>query len=565
MLSIRKIGVFGRAYRHFKRYRHIVFVLFKYGFGDLVDRLKIEHYIEVGLHLISRKPVDDVKKMTRVKRIRLIFEELGPTFVKLGQILSTRSDLISEEYCKELLELQDHVAPVSFEAVKKVIESEFRKPINELFIDFNETPIAAGSIGQVHVAQLKNLEKVAVKIQRPNIRQMIETDLEIMLHLASLLEKHIEEFEIHRPTRVVEEFADIIAQELDYTIEAAYIERFSRQFLNDRTIYVPKVYREETSEKVLTTEFIDGIKVSEIERLTEHGYDLEKIVKNCASLILKQVFIHGFFHGDPHQGNIFILPNNVICFLDFGITGRVNREERENFTDMTIQILRGDSKKAMECILKHTTCDCEPDKTKYEKELAILIDQHLYRSLKDLDMAKILRQLIILNTKHRLCFKPDLFLMMKALATAEILGRKLYPEFNLTEHAKPFIKQVQLSRLSPKRLADDFLNSGAEFIRFFRELPNELQDILNQARDGELRIEFEHEGLEPMMFSLDKITNRIVFAIVLAALIIGSSLIVLSGVPPKWYNIPIIGLSGFVIAGIMGFWLLWSILHHGKM
>ncbi len=565
MFSIKNLGFFGRAYRQFNRYRHIIFILFKYGFGDVVNMLKLNRYLEAGKHLISQKPAIGIKKLTRAKRIRLVFEELGPTFIKLGQLLSTRSDLISGEYHTELLKLQDEVPPASYEVVRKIIKSEFGQFPEEIFKRFEEKPIAGASIGQVHRAQLKSGEMVAVKIQRPDIRKLVKTDLEIILHVASILERNVKEFEIHKPTQIVAEFANSLSKEIDYLIEAAHIERFSRQFQGDRSIHVPKVYRKLTCEHIITMEYIDGIKISNLEQLQKKAYNLKTIVKHSADLILKQIFIHGFFHGDPHHANIYIMPGNVVCFLDFGMMGRVNREERENFTNMTTQILSGDVKRAVRSLLKHTDYAKEPNKTKLEKDLSVLIDQHLYRPLRELNIARMLRHLLNITYKHELCFKADLFLMIKALSTAEILGKELDPEFDLTEHIKPFVRQVQLDRYNPKRIAEDIVDSGSEFIKFFTGLPGDLQEILNQAREGKLKIEFEHQGLDPMLTSHDQISNRIVFAIVLAALIIGSSLIVLSGVPPKWYEIPIIGLGGFVFAGIMGFWLLISIIRHGKM
>ncbi|MCP4749971.1 MAG: AarF/ABC1/UbiB kinase family protein, partial [Proteobacteria bacterium] len=394
MLRIRRIGLLGRAYRQFNRYRQILYVLFKYGFGDVIDMLKIDYYLEVGIHLISRKPSESVEKLTRAKRVRMVLEELGPTFIKLGQLLSSRSDLIPAEYHRELLKLQDQVPPTPYDQVREIIKSELGDYPEVLFHRFDETPLAGASIGSVHRAQLKSKEEVAIKIQRPGIRRQIETDLEIMFHLASLLERNIKEFKVHRPTLIVEEFAETLAKEIDYTMEASHIERFTRQLRNDKTVYVPKVYRHMSTEHVLTMEYIDGIKVSEIDTLREGGYDLGTIVERSASLIMKQLFVFGFFHADPHAGNIFVLPDNVICFLDFGMMGRVNREERENFTDMTLQVIRGEVKKVAVSMLKHTNYEKEPDRNQLERDLSALIDQHLYRPLKELDVAKLLHQLL---------------------------------------------------------------------------------------------------------------------------------------------------------------------------
>ncbi|MBW2615932.1 MAG: AarF/ABC1/UbiB kinase family protein [Deltaproteobacteria bacterium] len=565
MLSIRKIGVIGRTYRHLNRYRQILRVLFKYGFGDLVDILKIEQYLEIGLQMISRKRREKIEKLTRAERVRLSLEELGPTFIKLGQILSTRPDLIPLEYIKELSKLQDQVPPFPYEDVRETLKSETGKFPEELFERFDETPLAAASIGQVHRATLKDGEEVAVKIQRPGIRKTIEVDLEIMLHLAGLMERHLEELEAHRPSRIVDEFARSLEKEINYSAEASHIERFARQFMDDETVYIPKVFRQMSTKRILTMEYVDGIKASEVDRLRKEGYDLPEITRRGADLIMKQIFDHGFFHADPHPGNILVLPNNVIGLVDFGMVGRISRQEREAFTDLVTQVVRGDEKKVVDAVLNLTYYEKDPDRSEFERDLAEFIDQHLYCSLKELEIGKLLQQLLEILTKYRLRLKPDLFLMMKALSTVEGLGLMLDPDFELIKRAEPFIRQIQLRRFNPKTIAGDMIDTGAELFTLLKEIPREVRTILKQAREGKVKIEFEHKGLEPMLFTHDRTSNRIAFAIVLAALIIGSSLIILSDIPPKWNDIPIIGLAGFIFAGVMGFWLLVSILRRGRM
>lgn len=564
MLSIRKIGVIGRTYRHLNRYRQILRVLFKYGFGDIVDTLKIEQYLEIGLSMVSRKRREKIDRLTRAERIRIALQELGPTFVKLGQILSTRPDLVPFEYVRELSKLQDQVPSFPYEEVREIIKSETGSFPEEIFPYFEEEPLAAASIGQVHRAKLGD-DEVVVKVQRPGIRKIIEVDLEIMLHLAGLMERHLAELEIHRPTRIVEEFARTLEKEINYIVEASHIERFARQFMDDNTIYVPKVFREMTTAGILTMEYIEGIKASRVELLQEQGYDLPEITKRGAQLIMKQVFIHGFFHADPHPGNVFILPNNVICYLDFGMMGRISGQEQDDFADIVIAVVRRNERKAVDAILKITNYDKEPDRGELERDLGELIDQHLYIPLKDLEVGRLLQQLLEKLTKHRLTLKPDLFLMMKAFVAVEGLGRMLDEDFQIIEHAEPFIRHIRARRLNPKNVAGDLIDSGTEMIQLLKEIPRELRAILKQAREGKIKIEFEHHGLEPMLFTHDRTSNRIAFAIVLAALIIGSSLITLSGIPPKWHDIPIIGLAGFVVAGFMGFWLLISIVRRGRM
>lgn len=564
-MVIRKIGVIGRTYRHLNRYRQILTILFKYGFGDLVDTLKIEQYLEIGLQMISRKRREQVEKLTRAERIRMALEELGPTFVKLGQILSTRPDLIPVELIQELSKLQDHVPPFPYTEVKHIIESELGAPLGDIFQHFEQTPLAAASIGQVHRAQLRNSEEVVAKVQRPGIHKTIDVDLEIMLHLASLMERHLEEAELHRPTKIVEEFAHTLERELDYTIEASHIERFASQFMGEQNIYVPKVYRETTTARVLTMEYIDGIKASEIDQLQSASLDQKEIAHRGADLILKQIFDYGFFHADPHPGNIYILPNNVICYLDFGMMGRIDRQTRENFADLVMSIVNRDEEKAADALLNLTLWEDEPDRSTLERELGEFMDLHFYRPLKELDLGKLLRQLLDMASKHRLRAPPDLFLMLKALSTVEALGSTLDPDFDMATHAAPSIRRIQRERFHPRRVAADMFDTGAEFIHLLKEIPRELREILKQARQGKVKLEFEHRGLESMLTTHDRISNRIAFAIVLASLVIGSSLIVLADIPPKWYGIPVIGLAGFLVAGVMGFWLLLSILRRGKM
>jgi ubiquinone biosynthesis protein len=564
-MDIRKIGVIGTTYRHIQRYRQILTVLFKYGFGDLIDTLKIEQYLEVGLQMISRKHREKIETLSRAERVRMALEELGPTFIKMGQILSTRPDLLPVEFVRQLAKLQDEVPAFGFDQVKETVEKELGAPLERNFQDFSETPLASASIGQVHRARFVNGEEVIVKVQRPDIRKIIEVDLEIMFHLATLMEKHLKAMEIHRPTRVVEEFARTLEMELDYTLEAGHAERFAAQFLSERTLYVPRVYREATTRRILTMEYIDGIKASELERLEEAGLDRRKIARRGFDLILKQIFVHGFFHADPHPANVFILPDNIICYLDFGMMGRIGRQAREDFADLIMGIARRDEAKAARSLVALTVPDENIDSSGLERDVAQFIDRYFYRPLKELEMGKLLQNLVEMTARHRLRILPDLFLMLKAFATEESLGTMLDPDFDAIKQAAPFIRRIQIDRLNPKRVAGDIFDSGSEFLHLLRDIPGEVREILRQARQGRIKIEFEHRGLEPALSTHDRVSNRIAFAIVLAALIIGSSLMVLSGVPPTWHEIPIIGLAGFVIAAIMGFWLLISILRRGRM
>jgi len=565
MLSIRKIGVIGRTYRNLNRYSQILGILFKYGFGDLVETLKIDQYLEIGLQMISRKKRARVEKSTRAERIRMAFEELGPTYIKLGQILSTRPDLVTPDLVTELAKLQDEVPSFPFNDARKIVEAELGKPLEEVFVSFDEKSLASASIGQVHRAELQDGDFVAVKVQRPGIKKIIEVDLEIMLHLATLAEKHIEELSFHRPVKIVEEFAKTLEKELDYGIEASSMERVARQFLNTPHVYIPKVFRDTSSARVLTTEFIDGIKISKVESLESGGYDKKLITRRGANICLSQIFDHGFFHADPHPGNIFVLPDNVICLLDFGMVGTIDRNTKESFVDLVDSIVRRDDSMAAHQILKLTSWEKEPDVRLFEKDVADFMGRHLYKPLKEINLGKLLQEILELASRHRLRIYPDIFLMLKALTTVEGITRKLDPDFDMVAQSAPFIAKVKLNRFSPKRIESDLVKLISQSYQFIHEFPRDLLEITRLIRQQKLSFKHDLKGFDRMLATHDQISNRISFSIVIAALIIGSALIVISNTPPLFYGISLIGIIGFLAAAILGIWLLVAILKKGSL
>lgn len=565
MFSIRKIGAIGRTYRHLNRYQRILRVLFKYGFEDAIEMLHIDQYLESGLQMINRKPKEQIDRLSRPVRLRMAFEELGPTFIKLGQLLSTRSDFIPPEYLLELAKLQDDVPSFSYEDVEQIFIMESGQKPDELFAEFNPEPIAAASIGQVHRGVLHDDTTVVVKVQRPDIEKTIAIDLEIIAHIATLMERYLEELQGHRPSSIVEEFARTISKEIDYSVEISNIERFTRQFKENPAIYVPKVYRDLSGRRILTMESIDGVKASEVDQLLKQGSNLRLVAERGTNLIMEQIFVHGFFHADPHPGNIFILPGDIVCFLDFGMMGKLSRQNREDFADLILQVVRHNERKVTEIVLKLTNQVGEVDREALSRDLSDMLDRYIYLPLKELEAGQILQDMLDLVSHHKIFFKPNFYLMMKAIATVEGVGRVLDPDLELIKLAEPFMKKVKTERLRINRIAEETGLTTSEYIGLLKDLPEELRTILAQLRQGRIKMEFEHRGLSELRAALDQVSNRIAFAIVLASLVIGSSLIILSGIPPKWNDIPIIGLIGFLLAGIMGFWLLVSILRHGKM
>ncbi len=553
------------TYRDINRYREIVSILFKYGFQDLIDKSNLRKHIDLGRIPHLEKRGAKTASLSRWERIRMVCEELGPTYTKFGQIMSTRPDLLPQGLIVELEKLQDNVPPFPEDEAKRLIENEIGKDSFNTFAEFTDVPLAAASIAQVHRAVLNGGEQVAIKVQRPGIQKIIEVDLEIMLHLATVLEKHFKGMEILNPIGIVTEFEKSIRREIDFSSEIANIERFGRNFQGDRTIYVPKAYRDYSTQKVLTLEFVDGIKASEITEDMENGCDPKVVASWGADLVLKQIFEHGFFHADPHPGNIFILKNNVVCFLDFGMMGILSPKNRQVLGDLIIGVVNRDSDALTQAILELTGNEYFENTQELRNRVSDMLEKYSYLVLKDINIGRALNDIIKLILDFRLKLPQDMYLLSKALMTIEGVGRKLDPDFDMIGQTEPFATKLVKEQMSPRKLARDFYSSAREYHRLFQDSPVEIRKIVKKLMVGKLRMEFEHKGLEPALRKSDQVSNRMSFAVVLGSLIVGSSIVVLSRIPPLVQGIPVIGIVGFLGAAVMGFWLLISILRHGRM
>ena len=554
-----------RTYRNIKRYRQILTILLRYGFDDVLDRLKIDYYIKLGKKILPKFKAQDLEAITTAERLRLALEELGPTFVKLGQMLSVRPDLVPENFINEFQKLQDEVQPFSVEQARAEIEVQLGQPVEQLFSSFDEIPLAAASIAQVHRAVIKDDEQVVVKIQRPNIRSVIETDLNIIFDLTGLIERHIPESELYNPTAIAQEFAKTIRRELDFIREGRNIDRFRRNFEDDDTVYVPKVYWELTTERVLTMEFVDGIKISEMNKLEEAGLDRKIIAYNGAQAILKQVFEHGFFHADPHPGNIFVVSNNVIAPIDYGMMGSLDEELMEAAGNLLTAIVKKDVNKIIRAFTDIGILENTLDIRGLKLDLTDFLDRYYQVPLSQLDVGKILSELTEIIRKHRIRLPSDLTLMGKALVTEEGVGRILNPDFDLITMAKPYVEKIMMRKLDPRRHLKEFASTMDDFNRLIKILPTEIRAIVMKIKKGELNIKFEHKGLEHFISELDKASNRLSFSLIIASLIIGSSLIVQLDKGPLIFGFPVFGILGYLIAAFLGLWLVIAIIRSGKL
>ncbi len=565
MRGILRLGTITQKIHNVQRLRQILQVLVRYGFGYLVNRLNIDQNV-VGRSLFRLTPIRklDIFDIPPPVRARKVLEELGPAFIKLGQILSTRPDLIPLNFCKEFEKLQDDVPAFEYGKVEEQIKNEFGSDVDKLFDNFSREPLAAASLAQVHTGELKTGEKVIVKVQRPNIERVIMADLEILHALAKLAEKYIQESKPYSPVEAACEFRKAILKEIDFSVEANNTERFRRHFKEDDTVYIPKVFHNLSTKKVLTIERIEGIKVSDLERIEKLGLDRKQIAINGANAVLKQVFVDGFFHADPHPGNIFVLEGNRIAFLDFGQVGHIHERIKAQIANILTAVIERDAPEIIEAFTAIGMVEGEADIEKFELDVAELVDRYYGISLRELKMGQFLVDMVDIVSENRIKVPHDLFLLTKALITIEGIGRKLDPDFDMVAQTKPFVERLIRDKYSPKLIARDIRKLASAVISLTKSFPKDFTEILEKIKSGTLRIEFEHRGLEDLISQTDKASNRIAFSLIIAALVVGSSVIMQTDKGPILFGFPILGVIGFVITGVMGLWLAVAILRSGR-
>ncbi|WP_295417697.1 AarF/ABC1/UbiB kinase family protein [Sulfurovum sp.] len=544
-----------------ERTKTIVAVLVKNGFHDIVNVMGVKKYIKFSIPKTSQQEL----KLSRSEHIRKTVEELGPTFIKMAQILSTRPDLIPLELADEFSKLQDNVEAMPFAQMRSRFVEEFGKDANEIF-EGKLTLIASASLGQVYKGQLKSGEEVAVKVLRPGTQKMIRSDIQIMYHIASLLEDRLYSYGIDSPTKIVEEFEKTIKKELDYNTEALSLKRFSRNFEGNERILVPKLYEAYSGSTVLTMEFVKGIKVTDTEKLEENGIDPREVAKSGFDLICEQIFEHRFFHADPHPGNIFALPDGRISFVDFGMMGSIAERNRKDFVDMIYYIVKEEEEKAAFCILKLAKVENDNlDTDAFAKDMGDVIRTYFYGSLKDIKIKNLINDVVALMSRHKVYFKENNYLLTKALITIEGVGKILDPDFNAAEEIKPFVLRFYKENFSFSTFLSRAGEMPKEFGDFLVQFPQDIKSIVEKMKSGKLKIEFQHMGLEEMEESIEKSANRLSISIIIAAILIGSALLLLAKTPPMIFGIPILGLAGFVTAVGMGIVLIRSIYKKGRL
>jgi len=552
------------AYKNIQRLRQIITILIKHGFYPIIERIHLTKLISLPQRIIGKKTTVQQEAVSFAIRTRLAFEELGPTFIKFGQILSTRPDILPEEFIKELLKLQDEVPPFPFPDVVRVIENEFKKPVKELFKDIDEKPVAAASIAQVHKAVTMDGEDVVIKVQRPNIETTIDDDISILQYLAKLIVKYIQESKVYDPVGMVEEFAITIKREMDFTLEASYTERFKKKHSNDPRIFIPSIYWNLTGKKVLTMERITGIKIDNIEKLRQSGIDTEKISHIVAEALFRQVFEFGVFHGDLHSGNIFVLGPEKVAFVDFGIVGRVDQEMQENLADIFVGLVSEDYELLTKVYLKMGILPEDIDEASFKRAYQDILFAYFGKPFKMTSIGELFMDYIRLAARYRIRMPRELLLLDKCILELEGLGRLLHPDVNVLVESQQFAQKLIAKRFGPAAMAKGAVDTVKEYQTFVHTFPSQMGQILKKMMSDKFTVDFVHKGLEELMGEMDRSSNRLTFGVIVAALIIGSSLVMAFGGGPKLYGYPFMGILGFIAAGVLGLWLAFLILRSGK-
>lgn len=549
--------------RDFGRLREIAGILIHYGWGDIVKRIGIGNLLERAGHVLHRKQAEEVMHLPPEVRVRLALQDLGPTFVKLGQVLATRVDIFAPHWIAEFAQLQDRVPPEPFEALLPELEKALGRSPFEVFRDLHTTAIAGASIAQVHLARLQDGTPVVLKVRRPNVRARIDADLRLLSHLSRLLEAEVPESRRFQPGKIVAQFAKSLRRELDLEMEARNTERFARNFADDPNIVFARVHWEYTSETLLVMEHIDGIPGNDLESASLSGLDLQLLGKRGADAVLKMVLIDGFFHADPHPGNVFYLPGNRLAIIDCGMVGRLSQERRDQIADLLAALVARDIE-SLRDILISWAGDAPIDDDKLAADIDELIFNYESAPLKQVRFGNLLNELTTIMRENYLLVPPDLTMLFKALITLEGLGRQLDPDFQIVRHLTPFVRKVVIDRYLPRNLAKKGWRNLSNVIDMAASLPRDISRVLREARRGRLRIDLDLKRLDHFGRQLDHSANRLTLALITSSLIIGSSIVMTVKGGPTLFGLPAFGFLGFFLASLFGVVLILSVWRSGR-
>jgi ubiquinone biosynthesis protein len=547
--------------RDLGRLHDIARVLVRYGFGDVVRRIGLASVLERAGRLLHWPPAESgLLRLEAPQRVRAALQDLGPTFVKLGQVLATRVDLLPPGWISELSELQNAVPALDFEQVRPQLAEDLGAEPEAVFATLDRHPIAAASLAQAHAATLHDGSRVVLKVRRPGIRDVVEADLRLLSHLAGIVEAQMPELQRFRPRAMLRQFGASLRRELDFAAECRNAERIARNFAGHPEIVVPRVYWQWTCERLNVQQRLDGIPGRDMAAVDAAGLDRGRLARAGAGIVLKMVLEDGFFHADPHPGNIFYLPHGAIGVIDFGMVGRVSESRRFQIVQLLHGLVVQDAQAVADVLVDWAGDGPGGDEAPLLESVDRFVDQYRGVPLKDLRMGAMLADVAAILREHGLTLPPDLALMIKAFITLEGMGRQLDPDFDMAAEARPFLERAMLERYSPRVLARRGRRTLFGVLELLRDLPKDVHRLLRTARRGRMRVQVEVETLRAFGDQIDRAVSRLTVGVVTAALIVGSSIVLNSaggGVPSAWLRF--LGTLGFVGAALGGLWVLFSI------
>jgi ubiquinone biosynthesis protein len=546
------------------RLSEIAGVLIRHGFGDTVRRLGLADRLAQAGHAIQMDHAADLARLEPPVQVRLAMEELGPAFVKLGQILAGRADIFGPEWIAEFEKLHSHVPPVPLDVLLPQLQQDLGAAPQEVFARFDVEPLAAASIAQVHRAQLKDGTEVIVKIRRPGIDVVIEADLRLLGHLASLAEAEIPTLKPYRPQQLVREFAKSLRRELDLAAECRNAEHIATNMAALPYIVIPKVYWTYTGQRVNVQDFVGGVPGDALTQLTaEAGFDRTLLAQRGAQAVLKMIVQDGIFHADPHPGNVFYLSDNRIAFIDFGMVGRLSSRRREELLQLLLGLVERQPQTVADVLLDWTGDDHSVNLSQLETEIEAFVDQYHGTPLAELSLGQMLTDVTAILRDHRLGLPSDLALLIKAFISLEGMGRGLDPNFHMATEATPMLRKVVRARYRPELVAKRAWQTVRRTLAMVEQLPHDISTLLRNARRGRVHVGIELAHLKRVGNQIDRAANRLSMALVIAALIIGSSIVMNVQGGPTLFGLPMFGFLGFVGAVLGGFWLVRSIWRSG--
>ncbi len=551
--------------RDLGRLQEIAGVLIRYGFGDMVRRIGMSAALERTGRMLHWDDPEAMAHMAPPERVRCARQDLGPTFVKLGQVMATRVDLLTPEWTTELGKLQNAVPALPFAQVRPQLVEDLGADPEAVFERLEETPLAAASLAQTHRAWLADGSAVVLKVRRPGIRDTVEADLRLMARLAEIVEERAPDLRRYHPAEVVQQFSASLRRELDFAAEGRNAERIAANFAGHDEVVVPRVYWEWTSERLNVQECLQGIAGTDLAAVDAAGLDRAQLAATGAGIVLKMVLEDGFFHADPHPGNIFYLPDGRIGVIDFGMVGRVSEQRRFQIVQLLHGLVERESAPVADVLMEWGEGGGEVDEARLQADVGAFVDQYRGVPLKDLHMGLMLTDVTTILRDNGLSLPPDLALMIKAFLTLEGMGRQLDPDFDMAGAARPFLQRVVLQRYSPRTLLKRGRRTALDAMELVGDLPRELRRLLRTARRGRLHMQVEVTSLKAFGEQVDRAANRLTMGVITAALVVGSSIVMNSaggGVSSRW--LLALGVLGFVGAGLIGLWILLSIWRSGR-